>query len=179
MFFAASTNSLILIFLVLNIFSFLAPELNIKSVKKANAQSFQPVEINLSMDEYEFRPESIRFKSGEEVILNVTNEGKEPHQLAAGNFVKAGKSGFNQPLFKNIEVKRSVGSQQLKPLTPEEKQGNVIIELKPGQRGRLVFSIPFSKAGLWWIACFGRTESETETHYQKGMKGVMLVEPQK
>ncbi|MGK7371583.1 MAG: hypothetical protein ACNS64_15335 [Candidatus Halalkalibacterium sp. M3_1C_030] len=179
MFSATFTTSLIILFLVLNIFSLQAPDLNVKSVKKANAQSFQPVEINLSMDEYEFRPETIRFISGEEVVLKVTNEGKETHQFVAGNFVNAERTRFTQYLFKDIEVKKSVGKEKLKPLTPKEKQRNTIIELKTGQSGRLVFSIPFSKAGLWWIACFGRTESETETHYQKGMKGVMLVEPQK
>jgi uncharacterized cupredoxin-like copper-binding protein len=179
MFSATFVNSLILLFLVLNIFSIKVPDLNVKSFQKIKAQDSQPVEINLSMDEYEFRPETIRFKSGEEVILKVTNEGKETHQFTAGNFVNAERTRFTQYLFKDIEVKKSVGKEKLKPLTPKEKQGNTIIELKTGQSGRLVFSIPFSKAGLWWIACFGRTGNEAETHYQKGMKGVMLVEPQK
>jgi plastocyanin len=129
------------------------------------------------MDDYRFEPDTLQLETYDVIVLKFINRGTVPHGFAAGELVSAEEDGFNRSMFEGVEVRKTVGSQTMTTIPENSGQlHDAIITLGAEETGRLVFSLPNKNAGVWWFGCFENLD--TKSHYQLGMKGLVLVEPE-
>ena len=122
------------------------------------------MEYNIKMNEYSFTPDSINLMAGICYQINFENNGKETHEFAIGK--NASDNGFQQNLLQNISVDRMVNGKEV--------TGNAnALELKPGEKGSMTFTIPSDQTGQWQFASFTKTNGKT--NYSQGMKGTLNV----
>ena len=160
-------------------FNVLLPlKINDCDIVERNGSGNKPdtIEVTITMDDYRFEPDTLQLETYDVIVLKFINKGTVPHGFIAGELVSAARDGFNQSMFEGVEVQKTVGSQTMTTIPENSGQlHDAIITLGPEETGRLVFTLPNKNAGVWWIGCF---ESSGEmTHYQLGMRGLVLVEP--
>ncbi len=125
--------------------------------------------VQVKMGEFYFKPETIQLKAGQQVKIELVNEGKVEHEFMIGREVKMheGKpETFEKDFFAGIEV------------THTEEEGKFMnepghgteVELEEGGKAALTFIVPADRKGEWEIGCF------VPGHYEAGMKGKLVVE---
>lgn len=62
--------------------------LTISLLAACSSSKLEPVAIPIEIEEYTFTPSSIEVKVGQEVTLELTNNGLLPHELMIGRDVK-------------------------------------------------------------------------------------------
>ena len=147
-------------------------------------QNQQSINIEVTLGDYWFKPDTIQVQAGQKVVLQLKNKGTVEHELMAGNIVSDDMDQFKKDLFSGVSIEKKVpseGSESAEePMEEdghegeEEHEGNMIA-LEPGQSGTMTFTLPESKTGTWKIGCFETTAGKP--HYQFGMKGVLVVNP--
>lgn len=128
------------------------------------------VEIDVTMTEFQFDPDTISFPAGAEVHLNLTNEGAIEHEILIGR--DAG-DGYGTDLFDHdpSQVEAS-GDEGFHVGSAEEiDEEGYHVELEPGASGTLIFTVPESKAGEWEMGCF----IDEGAHYNAGMVGTVEI----
>lgn len=151
-------------------------ECDIAERRNGSGNKLDTIEVSITMDDYEFEPDTLRLEAYDVIVLTFINRGSVAHGFAAGEFVSAANDGFNRSMFEDVKVRKTVGSQT-DTIIPEKSRQlhDAMITLDPEETGRLVFTLPNENAGVWWMGCF---ESSGEmTHYQLGMTGLVLVKP--
>ncbi len=101
------------------------------------------------------------------MTLQLINKGKVEHEFMVGREVEKheGKpEGFEHDFFAGIEVTYKVEEGKVK----REEHG-FEVELEPGGKATLTFTVPQDRKGEWEIGCF------VTGHYEAGMKGVLIV----
>ncbi|GBD08047.1 hypothetical protein HRbin22_00276 [Candidatus Thermoflexus japonica] len=140
-----------------------------------------PLAVQIAMSEYQFEPNVVRVKAGQEVRLTLVNKGKEAHELMVGRNVvthEGRPAGFAQDFFEGISVRAERGGKpiDLKELMEEEEEGahGFMVALEPGEEPvTLIFTVPSDKVGEWEMGCFENDGS----HWQLGMQGKWIVQP--
>lgn len=136
-----------------------------------------PIEITLT--DFSFQPEAIRLKAGQEVTLVLTNEGQIEHEFMAGR-EREEMGGYGHDFFEGIEIQAS-GEEYALETVGEAEAGHgeaghgeghmgTEVELEPGGRAVLTFTVPADKTGEWEVGCF------LPGHYEAGMKARLIIE---
>jgi uncharacterized cupredoxin-like copper-binding protein len=122
----------------------------------------------VELGEFYFKPARLELPSGQTVTLQVINNGKVEHEPMIGREVRRheGKvEGFEKDFFAGIEVKYTIEKGSVE----REEEHGFEVELEPGGKATLTFTIPADRRGEWEIGCF------VPGHYEAGMKGVLIV----
>ncbi len=125
--------------------------------------------IQIRMGDFYFKPDTIRLKAGQEVRIELVNEGKIPHEFMIGREVEMmeGKAEhFEQDFFEGVQVTHTVEKGEWKIEEGEPAHAH----LEAGGRATLTFTVPADRKGEWEIGCF------EPGHYEAGMRGKLIVE---
>jgi plastocyanin len=137
--------------------------------KKAGTQS-DTITIKLTLKDYAFKPDTLRIPAGKPVKIILKNTGDAVHEFMAGKGgVAPSGMGFKQDLFRNIKVHNHGGVAMI-------MHSSYMIDVKPGKHASISFTLPESKKGTYQMGCFVEFNYSSKTHYDKGMKGVVIVE---
>ncbi len=128
-----------------------------------------PQVVQVKMGEFYFKPQAIRLKAGQQVRIEIVNEGKIEHEFMLGREVEmeGGKPAhYEKDFFDGIQVSHTEekGEFKLEPMHGTE------VELDEGGKATLSFTVPTDRKGNWEVGCFA------PGHYEAGMKGVLVVE---
>lgn len=141
--------------------------------------------LTVVMDEYSFAPETLTVSGGEEVRLTIVNEGDDEHELMIGLPVGGGPEwetdlfGRMAPEVVSGEEYHLEGFEGMEEEQHEEEEeaheeGEMAhgaeIEVEPGEEVTLRLHIPEDAVGEWEIGCY------LTNHYERGMKGTLIVE---
>lgn len=123
------------------------------------------VTINLKLKEFAYKPDTLRIPAGKPVKIILDNIGQLTHEFMAGRGgIRPDGDGFQKGLFQNVKIYHSGGMVETDPF---------MIDVKPGEQASVAFTLPPSKKGVWKMGCF--LKADNKTHYQLGMKGVVIV----
>jgi uncharacterized cupredoxin-like copper-binding protein len=140
--------------------------------------STAPDTIEITMTDYGYSPSDVTVPAGQEVTLQLTNDGSVEHYFVVGDTIASSQDGFQQNLFSGVSLtknKQTEGHAEEEEEEHEEEEGGHenVFELPPGGSGSMTFTLPASKAGTYAIACFETTGGQK--HYQMGMEGTLTV----
>jgi uncharacterized cupredoxin-like copper-binding protein len=143
--------------------------------------------IHLALKDFAFKPDTLRIPSGKPVKIIMKNTGAVVHEFMAGKdgFAASG-DGFKQDLFHNVTVHHSGGIVEMSDMKMDgmnmsnmkmgEMESSFMIDVKPGKQASISFTLPESKKDAWKMGCFMAFGQTSKTHYDAGMKGVVIVE---
>ncbi len=120
--------------------------------------------IQITMGEMFFEPKEIRLKEGQQVQIELVNEGVVEHEFMVGREARPAPGGYEQDFFEGIDVQFTGEKAELER---EEGHGTEVM-LEAGGRAVLTFTVPTGTE--WEIGCF------VPGHYEAGMKGKLIVE---
>jgi len=149
--------------------------------------------IQITVGDFYFRPQTIQIRGGQEVRINLINEGKIEHEFMIGRGVEGGKSHmemsteherehshlekadnlhsdvskrFEKDFFEGVEVvARTEGGAKFMSVPGH----GTMVRLKPESRATIAFTVPTDRKGRWQMACF------LPGHYEAKMKGEIIV----
>ncbi|GBD07829.1 Auracyanin-A [Candidatus Thermoflexus japonica] len=126
--------------------------------------------ITVELGEFYFKPARLELPAGQTVTLQLINKGQVEHEFMVGREVEQheheGKmEGFSQDFFAGMEVTYTVEKGKVE----REEEHGFEVELEPGGKATLTFTVPSDRKGEWEIGCF------VPGHYEAGMKGVLIV----
>ncbi|HYW35316.1 MAG TPA: DUF2231 domain-containing protein [Balneolaceae bacterium] len=135
---------------------------------KTSPSATDTVTIPLTLKDYAYVPDTLKIPTGKPVKIMLKNTGKMIHEFMAGKGgVRSDEHGFKQSLFSKVSVNNSGGMVETDP--------SFMIDLKPGNKASISFTLPASKKGTWKMGCFRQYKKTDKTHYDIGMKGVIIV----
>ncbi|MFQ5879701.1 MAG: plastocyanin/azurin family copper-binding protein [Dehalococcoidia bacterium] len=126
-----------------------------------------PIQIRLG--EMYFEPDEIRLQEGQQVTIELINEGAVLHEFMVGREVEMHNGtadGYEHDFFEGVDVEYTGEKAELE----REEEHGTEVELEAGGKGVLTFTVPTGKTGEWEIGCF------IPGHYEAGMKGKLIVE---
>jgi uncharacterized cupredoxin-like copper-binding protein len=115
------------------------------------------------------------------------NTGRVTHEFMAGKGgIAASGDGFKHDLFHNVTVHHSGGKVEMSGMNMDgmnmsnmnmrEMESSFMIDVKPDEKASISFTLPKSTKGTWKMGCFFKFGQTSKTHYDAGMKGVVIVE---
>jgi uncharacterized cupredoxin-like copper-binding protein len=135
-----------------------------------------PQTVQVRMSEFKFEPDPIRVKAGQEVRLDLVNEGTVVHEFMVGrDAMMMGHGtmlhGYETDFFGRGALPVQHKGEEYQVGSPEEiEETGWHVEVEPGGKVDLAFTVSAENKGEWEIGCF------TPGHYQAGMKGKLIVE---
>jgi uncharacterized cupredoxin-like copper-binding protein len=162
------------------------------SSSKSMTAAADTITINLTLKDFAFKPDTLRIPTGTPVKIMIKNTGSVTHEFMAGvGGIAASGDGFKHDLFHNVTVHHTGGTVEMGDMDMSDmKMGNMkmggmkmrkmesgfMIDVKPGKQASISFTLPKSKKGTWKMGCFVTFGQTSKTHYDVGMKGVVIVE---
>jgi uncharacterized cupredoxin-like copper-binding protein len=137
----------------------------------------QPFTATIEMTEYKFNPSSLELKVGQQVTLNLVNNGQLQHELMLGREVlkvNNRPSGYQEDLFEAGGVEPTVTIIEEGQMTEEEEEeehAGFVAILGAGGQGTLTFSVTEDMVGEWEMGCF----EQDGVHYDAGMHGPVTI----
>ena len=151
--------------------------LTISLLAACSSSKLEPVAIPIEIEEYTFTPSSIEVKVGQEVTLELTNNGLLPHELMIGRDVKTldnRPSGYTTDLFEAAGVKPTVKGGTVEDQGGEHAHAGFMVVLTAnGDQITVTFPVTKEMVGEWEMGCF----EQNGVHYIAGMKGTFTVKP--
>lgn len=159
------------------------------------------VKFDVAMTDYRFEPERITVRPGDTVTLVLLNKSRDrEHEFMVGRKVEMGgpfgdrPEGYEEDFFDGLQLEvlaadgvtmlmaggaklagmgEMGGGMAMSDMGGMEMGGGhgFMVQLKPGGRATIRFTVPASRAGQWEIGCF----AEDGQHYDEGMKGSFVV----
>ncbi|HLD94490.1 MAG TPA: hypothetical protein VI703_09860 [Anaerolineales bacterium] len=148
----------------------------------------EPLEMTIRMSEFAFEPNIIEAKVGQQVTLNLVNEGALEHEIMFGRNMMMGDAGqpngYETDMFMmagmeptvtfgdGMEEGMDMGDEEM-GMTGTEEHGGFMVSL-PGmgnQIGTMSFTVTEEMLGEWEFGCF----EQEGIHYEQGMYGTMVV----
>jgi plastocyanin len=132
------------------------------------------------MSEYSYSPSVIEAKVGQEVTLNLVNQGQLDHEIMFGrNMMMVGgvPSGYNLDMFETAGIEPMVdfasGMEDGMMMGDEAlEHGGFMVSLPTGdQTAQMSFTVTEEMVGEWEIGCF----ELDGVHYNSGMVGQFNV----
>lgn len=148
----------------------------------------QPLEMNINMSEFAFTPNVIEAKVGQQVTLNLVNEGALEHEIMFGQNMMTGDSGqpngYETDMFMMANMQPTVafgegmsegmdmGEGEM-GMTSTGEHGGYMVTLPGmgGQTAQMTFTVTEDMLGEWEFGCF----AQEGVHYEQGMRGTMVV----
>lgn len=134
----------------------------------------EQVSYDINMTEYAYAPDSLQFKVGQEVTLNLTNSGQLQHEIMFGRDVMMMDNrpvGYQVDMFEIAGVEPQV-SQVGEPEEEEvEMHEGFMVALPKGGTATIKFTVTNEMVGEWEMGCF----EQDGVHYDAGMKGTVTV----
>jgi uncharacterized cupredoxin-like copper-binding protein len=124
--------------------------------------------VRITMGEFYFRPDTVTLKAGQEVTIELVNQGSVEHEFMVGRDVHREDSrpeGYMHDFFQGLNVRYTLDKAEFEQ-KPEHGTG---VEVEPGGRATLTFTVPSDRVGEWEMGCF------VPGHYEAGMKGRLVV----
>ncbi len=124
--------------------------------------------ITVELGDFYFKPTRLELPAGQTVTLQLVNQGKVEHEFMVGQEVEQheGKpEGFEHDFFADVKVTYTVEKGKVE----QEEEHGFEVELEPGGKATLTFTVPADRKGEWEIGCF------VPGHYEAGMKGTLIV----
>lgn len=124
--------------------------------------------ITVELGDFYFKPVRLELPAGQTVTLQLINKGKVEHEFMIGREVEyhEGKpEGFEHDFFAEVKVTYTVEKGKVE----QEEEHGFEVELEPGGKATLTFTVPADRKGEWEIGCF------VPSHYEAGMKGTLIV----
>jgi plastocyanin len=152
-------------------------------VSCAGATPPPPVTITLEMSEYAYNPDTIEVKVGQQVTIEMVNNGALVHELMIGRDVvmtDGRPNGFEHDLFAEAGVEPTLvgGMMEMaeEDTHSEEEEGHMHAGFmatvpETGGTASLSFTVTEDMLGEWELGCF----EQDGVHYDAGMKGTFIV----
>jgi uncharacterized cupredoxin-like copper-binding protein len=139
------------------------------------SETSDTVSYDINMNEYNFVPERLTFRVGQEVTLNLTNSGQLQHEIMFGrNVTKMDNrpSGYEVDMFAAGGVEPEV-HQVGEPEHEHEEMMHegFMLALPEDGTGTIKFTVTEGMLGDWEMGCF----EQDGVHYDAGMKGSVTV----
>lgn len=136
----------------------------------------EPVTITMNMSEYAFDPNTIEVKVGQQVTLEMVNQGLLAHEIMFGRDVMMMNnrpSGYQMDMFAAAGIEPEVVMHQEEAMHEEEEghSGFMVVLPASGDEATLTFTVTKDMLGEWEIGCF----EQEGVHYDAGMKGKFIV----
>ena len=132
------------------------------------------------MTEFAFEPATLQASVGQEVTIELVNNGALEHELMLGRDVKMTASrpdGYRQDLFVSAHVQPAVvgGVDEDMAMSGHgsEHSGFMVIVPTGAATATVTFTATREMLGEWEIGCF----SQDGVHYDAGMKGKLVITP--
>jgi uncharacterized cupredoxin-like copper-binding protein len=141
-------------------------------------ETLEPVTYTIEMTEYAFNPNTIEAKVGQQVTLELVNNGALVHEIMFGRDVMMmdGKpSGYQVDMFEQAGVEPEVMMMEgvAEGEHEEEHTGFMVVLQKTGDSASMTFPVTEEMVGEWEMGCF----ELDGVHYTSGMKGTFIVNP--
>lgn len=136
----------------------------------------EPVSFDVHMTEYSFQPSTIKVKVGQQVTLNLINDGQLSHEIMFGRDVVTTDNrptGFQTDMFEAAGVEPTVTSSGGSEMDHHEAgySGVMVVLQNTGDKATMTFTATKEMVGDWEMGCF----EQDGVHYQAGMKGTFTV----
>lgn len=147
-------------------------------VLSACAQSTpEPMTYTIEMDEYSFTPDTIEAKVGQQVTINLVNNGALEHEIMFGREVMMmdnHPSGYQQDMFAEAGIEPMVMRAEEEHVDEHEEEGHsgfMVLLPETGSEATLSFTVTEEMIGEWEMGCF----ELDGVHYTSGMVGTFIV----
>jgi len=151
--------------------------LALTTLSACSQKTLEPVTIPIEMVEYSFNPNAVEVSVGQEVTLELTNNGLLPHELMIGREVKTTDnrpSGYTTDMFETAGLEPVVEGGSTEPEEGEhEHTGFMVVVEANGGKATVTFPVTEKMVGDWEMGCF----EQDGVHYTAGMKGTFIVKP--
>lgn len=143
----------------------------------------QPLEVTIRMSEFAYEPNRIEAKVGQQVTLNLVNDGALEHEIMFGRTMMMGDGGqpdgYETDMFMMANMDPSVtfgeGMEGMDmgegAMGMDEHGGYMVTMPGMGQTAQMTFTVTEEMVGEWEFGCF----VQEGTHYEQGMHGTMVV----
>jgi len=140
----------------------------------------EPLEMTILMNEYAYSPNLIEAKVGQEVTLNLVNQGQLEHEIMFGRnmmMMDGMPNGYNMDMFEmaGMEpmVEFSSGMEDGMMMGEEAMEhGGFMVSVPNGeQTAQMTFTVTEEMVGEWEFGCF----ELDGVHYTSGMVGRFVV----
>lgn len=138
----------------------------------------EPFTATIEMTEYEFNPSSLDLKVGQQVTLNLVNNGQLQHEIMFGRDVLTmdnRPAGYHVDLFGAGGVEPTVTIIEEGQMTEEEEEeeehAGFMAILGVGGQGTMTFTVTEGMVGEWEMGCF----EQDGVHYDSGMHGPVTI----
>lgn len=140
----------------------------------------EPVSFDIHMSEYAFEPADIEVQVGQQVTLNLINDGVLEHEIMFGREVMMMEnrpSGYQQDMFEVAGIEPEVMQPEAAMESMEEEDhaeehsGFMVILPHTGDTATLTFTANEAMEGEWEMGCF----EQDGVHYTAGMVGSFTV----
>jgi len=149
----------------------------------------EPLAMTIQMNEFAYTPNRIEARVGQQVTLNLVNDGALEHEIMFGrNMMTDGQgqpNGFETDVFmmanmqptvtfgEGMQVGMDMGEGEMGMTSGEHGGYMVSLPGMGGQTAQMTFTVTEDMIGEWEFGCF----AQEGTHYQQGMTGTMIVTP--
>lgn len=145
----------------------------------------EPLEVNIIMTEYAFEPPELEFQVGQQVTLNLVNEGALIHEIMFGRdmMMMEGKpNGYEVDMFETAGVEPQVsimeggaiseGHEHMEGEDEEHEHSGFMVAVPVGDDiYSMTFTVTEDMVGEWEYGCF----ELDGVHYTAGMVGSLNV----
>ncbi len=134
----------------------------------------EPVTYEIVMTEYSFTPAALELKVGQQVTLNLVNNGQLQHEIMFGRKVMMMNNrpaGYQTDMFEAGGVTPEVHQEMMPMEEEEEAHVGFMVVLPVGGKATLTFTVTDNMVGEWEMGCF----EQDGVHYDAGMKGTVTV----
>lgn len=137
----------------------------------------EPVTYTIEMSEYAFNPDTIEVQVGQQVTLNLVNNGVLEHEIMFGRDVMMmdnHPNGYQEDMFEMAGVEPEVMMMEEMEAMGEEEEGHsgFMVHLpETGSEASITFTATEDMVGEWEMGCF----ELDGVHYTSGMVGKFIV----
>jgi uncharacterized cupredoxin-like copper-binding protein len=138
----------------------------------------EPFTSTIEMTEYQFIPNSLELKVGQQVTLELVNSGQLQHEIMIGRdvmMVDNRPAGYQVDLFETGGVEPVVNTVEEGQMTEmeeeEEAHGGFMAIVGVGGRSSMTFTVTDDMVGEWELGCF----EQDGVHYDAGMHGTVTI----
>ena len=147
-----------------------------------SAKTPEPVKYTVEMSEFAYSPSELQVKVGQEVTIELVNNGALAHELMIGKDVKMTDNhpnGFMHDMFTEAEVEPMVmggmeGDMDMGSDEMHDEHTGFMVSVPTGSETAMItFTATKDMVGEWEMGCF----EQDGVHYNAGMKGKLVVAP--
>ena len=148
-----------------------------------SSQPAEPVSYRIDMSEYAFSPAEIEVQVGQQVTLELVNNGTLVHELMIGREVMMmdnRPSGYTEDLFESAGVEPEIMTMDSEAVSgehgdvhDESHTGFMVVLPASGGSASMTFTVTKDMVGEWELGCF----EQEGVHYTAGMTGKLVVAP--